>query len=141
LPPLQDDIIRYHGQPVALVVADTFERATHAATLVRVTYREEPAVLDFAAAPVFPPGGQKSSDRGSKKAIDYQRGDPDGAYAAAEVKVEATYTHPAEHHNPMEMHATLAAWDGGRLTLYDKTQWVDNVRQQVALAFGLAEDN
>src|SRR5256885_11727297 len=49
-PPLQDDVVRYHGQPIAVVVADTFERATQAATLVKATYREEPAVLDFAAA-------------------------------------------------------------------------------------------
>jgi xanthine dehydrogenase YagR molybdenum-binding subunit len=143
LPPLQDDVIRYNGQPIAVVVADTFERATQAARRVKVTYREEPAVTDFAsaAAKAFPPSEPKSSDRGTKKQSDYQRGEPDKALVAAEVKVEGTYTHPAEYHNPMEMHATVAAWDGPKLTLYDKTQWVDNVQQQVALAFGMRKED
>src|SRR5439155_1488085 len=59
----------------------------------------------------------------------------------AAVKVEKTYSHPDEYHNPMELHATVAAWDGNKLTLYDKTQWVDNVQQQVAAAFGLEEED
>jgi xanthine dehydrogenase YagR molybdenum-binding subunit len=143
LPPLQDDVVRYNGQPVAVVVADTFERATQAARLVKLAYREAPAVTDFtaAAAKAYPPSGPKSSDRGSKKPSDYQRGEPEKALAAAEVKVEGTYTHPAEYHNPMEMHATVAAWDGPKLTLHDKTQWVDNVQEQVALAFGMRKED
>ncbi len=143
LPPLQDDVVRYHGQPIALVVADTFERATHAAALVRARYEEWPAVLDFAAAAAnaFPPAAPKGGDRGPKRPPDYQRGDPERAYAAADVRLEATYTHAAEHHNPMEMHATVAAWDGPKLTLHDKTQWVDNVQEQVARAFGMARED
>jgi xanthine dehydrogenase YagR molybdenum-binding subunit len=143
LPPLQDDLVRFNGQPVAVVVADTFERATQAATRVKVAYKEEPAVTDFAAAAAkaFPPSEPKSSDRGTKKQSDYQRGEPEKALAAAEVCVEATYTHPAEYHNPMEMHATVAVWDGPKLTLHDKTQWVDNVQEQVALAFGLRKED
>ncbi len=143
LPPLQDNLVRYNGQPIAVVVADTFERATQAARRVKVTYREASAVTDFdaAAAKAFPPSQPKSSDRGSKKPTDYQRGEPEKALAAAEVQVEGTYTHPAEYHNPMEMHATVAVWDGPRLTLYDKTQWVDNVQEQVALAFELRKED
>jgi xanthine dehydrogenase YagR molybdenum-binding subunit len=135
LQPLQDDRIRYHGQPVAVVVADTLERAMHAATLVRLDYREQRAVLDFTAAAkrAAPPG---SGDR-TKKASDYHRGDPEKALAAAEVHVEHTYIHPDEYHNPMEMHATLASWDGDKLTVHDKTQWVDNVQAQLAAAFGI----
>jgi xanthine dehydrogenase YagR molybdenum-binding subunit len=135
LPPLQDDVVRYHGQPVALVVADTFERATHAATLVKVAYREEPAVTDFAAAAAraSAPTDPKS---GSKKP-DYQRGEAEKALAQAEVRLEQIYTHAAEQHNPMEPHATVALWDGPKLTLYDKTQFVVNVQQQVALAFAM----
>ncbi len=143
LPPLQDDVVRHHGQPIALVVADTPERAAHAATLVRVTYQEWPAVTDFAAAAAsaFPPSEQKASDRGGGHQPDYRRGDADKALAQAEVRAEATYTIPTEHHNPMEMHATVAAWDGPKLTLYDKTQWVDNVQEQVALAFGMPRED
>jgi xanthine dehydrogenase YagR molybdenum-binding subunit len=139
----EDEVVRYNGQPVAVVVADTFERATRAAALVRVRYEEEKAATEFAAAAAhrFPPNEHKSSDRGTKKPADYGRGDPDKAFDEAEVRIEQTYTHPDENHNPMELHATLAAWDGGKLTLYDETQWVDNVQQQAAAAFGIpAED-
>jgi xanthine dehydrogenase YagR molybdenum-binding subunit len=139
LQPLRDDVIYHNGQPVAVVVADTFERATQAAALVRVKYQEERAVTDFAAAAAqaFVPGEHKSSDRGTKKPPDYSRGDPDKAFAAAPVRIQHTYTIPAEHHNPMEPHATVAVWDGSKLTLYDKTQWVDYVQRSAALAFGI----
>jgi xanthine dehydrogenase YagR molybdenum-binding subunit len=137
--PLQDDIVDYNGQPIAVVVADTLERATQAAALVRATYREERAVTDFAdaASRAFAPTQPKSSDRGNKKPSDYERGNPDQAYTDAAVRLEQTYTIPAETHNPMELHATVAVWDGPKLTLYDKTQWVDNVQEQVAAAFGI----
>ncbi len=143
LQPFQDDRVHYHGQPIAVVVADTFERAIHAATLVRATYLEEKAALDFAeaAAKAFTPHAMEEADRGKEKAPDYHRGDADKALDAAEVKVEETYTHPDEYHNPMELHVTVAAWDGDKLTLYDKTQWVDNVQQQVAAAFGIGKDD
>jgi xanthine dehydrogenase YagR molybdenum-binding subunit len=139
LQPLRDDVVHHNGQPVAVVVADTFERAMQAAALVRVTYREERAVTEFAAAAehAFPPAQPKSSDRGTKKPADYRRGDPDKALADAAVRVQHTYTIPAERHNPMELHATVAVWDGPKLTLYDKTQWVDYVQRHAALAFGI----
>ncbi len=143
LPPLQDDGVRYNGQPIALVVADTLERARQAAAAVRVTYQEEPAVTEFAAAAAHaePPQQPKSSDRNTKKPTDYRRGDADRALAEAAVRVEQTYTIPPETHNPMEMHATVAVWDGPKLTLYDKTQWVDNVHKEVAAAFGIPAEN
>src|SRR5438270_1070623 len=89
LQPLQDDQVLYHGQPIAVVVADTFERATHAATLVRATYDEAKAILDFAdaAARRFTPH-QTKSDRDTEKSPDYQRGEPDKAFDRAAVKVE-----------------------------------------------------
>jgi xanthine dehydrogenase YagR molybdenum-binding subunit len=143
LHPLQDAHVYYHGQPIGVVVAETLEQARHAATLVRVTYHEEQALTEFAtaAACAFPPKQEKSQDRGNKNSPDYERGEPDRAFTEAAVKVEETYTIPVEHHNPMEMHATVAVWDGPRLTLYDKTQWVDNVQRQVALAFGIPTDD
>src|SRR5439155_1088873 len=66
---------------------------------------------------------------------------PDKELADAEVRIEQTYTIPAEHHNPMEPHATLAVWEGEKLTLYDKTQWVDNVQNQVAAAFEIPTED
>ncbi|MCA9227225.1 MAG: molybdopterin-dependent oxidoreductase, partial [Planctomycetales bacterium] len=81
------------------------------------------------------------ADQGAERSVDYQRGEPRAALEEADATIEATYTHPDVNHNPMELHATLAVWEGGKLTLYDKTQWVDNVQQQVAAAFGLAVDD
>src|SRR5439155_24133226 len=93
LQPLRDDVIHHNGQPVALVVADTFERATHAAALVRVTYREERGVTDFATAKPFVPHDVEGNERSPKKPAkpsDDQRGDPGQALADAAVRVEAT---------------------------------------------------
>ena len=140
LPPLQDDLVRFNGQPVALVVADTLEQVRQAATLVKITYQAEKPVTDFAAAKPFPPT-QAKNDQGKQRSPDYQRGNPDKALAAAEVRVSPTYTIPTEHHNPIETHATLAEWHGDKLTLHDKTQWVYNVRTQVAQAFDLQPDD
>src|SRR4051794_25662986 len=144
LQPLCDDVIRHNGQPVALVVADTFERATRAAALVRVTYREERGATSFAAARPFVPREMEANERSPgkpKKAADDVRGDPDKALADAAVRVDATYTQPEETHNPMEPHATVAAWDGPNLTLYDKTQGVDVVVQQASQALGIPKEN
>jgi xanthine dehydrogenase YagR molybdenum-binding subunit len=143
LQPLRDDLIHHNGEPIAIVVADTLERATQAATLVWVKYREEQAVTDFTAAEAhaFAPGEHKSGDRSTRKPTDYERGEPDKEFAGAEVKVEQTYIIPAESHNPMEPHATVALWDGPKLTLYDKTQGVDVVQQQAAQALGMPTEN
>jgi xanthine dehydrogenase YagR molybdenum-binding subunit len=143
LQPFQDDVVRYNGQPIAVVVAETFENATQAAAMIRTTYREEQPVtnLNAAAAHAIVPGEAKSSGEGDKKTPDYQRGDPDKALAEAAVRVEQTYRDSANHHNPMEPHATVAVWEGPKLTLYDKTQWVDNVQKQVAAAFDIPVEN
>src|SRR5262249_50068433 len=70
-----------------------------------------------------------------------QRGDADAALAAAPVSVDQRYSHAREHHNAMEPHVTIAAWDGDRLTLFDKTQCVGNVRAAMPHVFDLPEDN
>src|SRR3954462_10561589 len=92
LQPFQDNEVHYHGQPIAVVVADTFERAIHAATLVRASYDEAKAVLDFeaAASEHFTPH-RMETDRGTEKTPDYHRGDAEKALKDAPVKVEATY--------------------------------------------------
>jgi xanthine dehydrogenase YagR molybdenum-binding subunit len=118
LQPLRDDRIHHNGQPIAVVIADTFEHARDAAALVRTHYHEAKAVTDFAtaAANAFPPAEMKGEERNTRKPKDYQRGDPDKALADADVHVGHRYTIPAEHHNPMEPHATIAVWDGPKLT-------------------------
>jgi xanthine dehydrogenase YagR molybdenum-binding subunit len=137
---LQDDRVSHQGQPIALVVANTLEEAVHAATLVRVTYAPGAAVTDVTRAePVLPP--VQKTDQGEVQPAVSQRGDPEAALAAAEVKVDQTYVHPRENHNPIELHATVAAWDGDRLTLWDKTQWVDNVAAEMAAVFDIPAEN
>ena len=137
---LQDDRVSHQGQPIALVIADTLEQANHAATLVRVAYAPETGATDISGAePVLPT--QEKTDQGAGLPPETRRGDPEGALASAEVKVDQTYVIPRENHNPIEMHATIAAWDGDRLTLWDKTQWVHNVADEIAAVFGIPADN
>ena len=137
---LQDDRVSHQGEPVALVVAETLEQATHAATLVRVTYTPEAGSTDIArVVPSLPT--QQKTDQAESRPLETRRGDPEGALARAEVKVDQTYVIPRENHNPIEMHATIAAWDGDRLTLWDKTQWVHNVADEIAAVFGIAPEN
>ena len=127
---LQDDIVRYDRQPLAVVIADTFERAADAAAMVRIRYSAAPAATRFEAAPDYKPasGGRD---------VDKHKGDAAAALAQAAVKVDQTYVVPVEHHNPMEPHATLAQWDGDRLTVHDATQGVINARRKLAQTFGI----
>ncbi len=137
---LQDDRVSHQGQPIALVIADTLEQANFAATLVRVTYAPETGTTDIARVePVLPT--QQKTDQGERRPPETRRGDPEGALASAEIKVDHTYVIPRENHNPIEMHATIAAWDGDRLTLWDKTQWVHNTAAEIAAVFGIAAEN
>lgn len=137
---LQDNRVSHQGQPIALVIADNLEQAIHAAMLVRVTYMSEPGTTDISRVePVLPT--QEKTDQGEGPPPETRRGDPDGALAAAEVSVDQTYVIARENHNPLEMHATIAAWDGDRLTLWDKTQWVNNVADEIAAVFGIPAEN
>jgi len=133
---LQDDRILFSNQPVALAVADTFERALHAALQVRV--RAEPSAatvrMEDELANAFPHGIQNAS--GGQPA-DQTRGDVDEALRGADKRVEALYETPPETHNPMEPHATLASWSGDQLTVYDATQGIFGVRKKLAHAFAL----
>jgi xanthine dehydrogenase YagR molybdenum-binding subunit len=137
---LQDGRVNHQGEPIALVVADTLEQATHAATLVRVIYAPESALTDVnRVEPVMPT--KEKTDQGESQPPATERGDAEAALAAAEVKVEQTYIIPRENHNPIELHATIAAWDGDRLTLWDKTQWVYNVAEEIGAVFGVPAKN
>ena len=109
-PPFADDVIRYYGQYVALAVADTFETAKAAADAVRVTYAAEKPNVDY------------DLEADDKPRVDSERGDPERALAGASVKFDQTYITPVHTHNPMELHATVAVWDGPQLTLHESTQ-------------------
>jgi xanthine dehydrogenase YagR molybdenum-binding subunit len=137
---LQDDRVSHQGQPIALVIAETLEQANHAAMLLRVTYAPETGNTDVARIePVLPT--QQKTDQGTTQPPETRRGDPEGALASAAVKVDQAYVIPRENHNPIEMHATIAAWDGDRLTLWDKSQWVGGVADEIAAVFGIPAEN
>jgi xanthine dehydrogenase YagR molybdenum-binding subunit len=99
-PPFEDDRICYAGQFVALVIARTFEQARDAAPLVKIEYAEETPITLWRDNPKVEPQDQS------------KRGNPEEAFAQAEVKHEATYETPVETHNPMEMHGSVAWWEG-----------------------------
>lgn len=139
-PPFEDDIVRYYGQYIALAVADTFESATAAAHAVRAKYvREKPNVEHHMEADDDPDAVITSF--GVRHRLDSQRGDPDGAFASAPVKLDETYVTPSETHNPLEPHATTAIWEGSTLTLYESAQGVVNLRSVLAQMFGLPKEN
>jgi xanthine dehydrogenase YagR molybdenum-binding subunit len=128
-PPFEDDIVRYYGQYVALAVADPFEAAKAAADAVRVTYAKEKPNVDT---------DLKADD---KPEVRSERGDAEAAFATAPVKLDQTYVTPTETHNPIELHATIAIWDGPRLTLYEASQGVVNLQSVLAQMFGLPKEN
>jgi xanthine dehydrogenase YagR molybdenum-binding subunit len=132
---LQSDEIVYDRQPVAVVLADTFERAQHAASLVAVRYDVERPQTTFAMGTPYKPQAVHGQD------ADHQRGDAVSALATAAVKVDNVYTTPQEHHNPMEPHATIARWDGDSLTVYDASQGVFGVRTRLAGMFAIPPEN
>ena len=135
---MQTDEVHYNGQPIGVVIADSFEHAMAAVGLVKVSYAEEKPDLDVTTAPRAPSEATRPVGSGGRHT---QRGDVAKGLADAEVKVEHTYTTPFENHNPMEPHNTLAVWDGDRLTLYDSTQGIFNVRSGVARMFGIPQEN
>jgi xanthine dehydrogenase YagR molybdenum-binding subunit len=134
--PLHDERIVYSGQPVALVVAETFEVARHAASLVRVVYDEQPHDTDLVAA-LSRQHAPKPFKVGFKPPPS-EKGDADAAFAAAAVTVDSEFISGVEHHNPMELFATtVIRGDDGHLTIYDKTQSSINSRWYVSHVFGL----
>src|SRR5215467_12476349 len=139
-PPFEDDTIRYWGQYIALAVADTFESAKAAADAVRATYsKEKPNVESHLEAGNDP--DVVFTAYGPMERLQSHRGDADAALASAPVKLDETYVTPAETHNPLELHSTVAVWDGPMLTLYDSTQGVVNLRSVLAQMFGLPKEN
>ena len=124
-PPLADDDVQYYGQYVALVVARTLEAAAEGAALVRVTYA--PGAVHI--APV-------AFDEGERK-IESQRGDPDKAFAESAVTVDHIYRTPVETHNPIELHASVASWEGENVTLFETSQAVANHRMVLAKMLGI----
>ncbi|MER6133055.1 xanthine dehydrogenase family protein molybdopterin-binding subunit [Streptomyces sp. NPDC001815] len=123
----QDDKVLFHGQPVAVVLATTLEAAQHGASLVEVGYDAERPSTDLHTAEPDEP-------------TDYARGDAESGLRDAAVRLDLTYQLARNHHNPMEPHATVARWDGDKLTVWDKTQWVMGTHDEIAAVFDLPAD-
>ncbi|MDY7226154.1 xanthine dehydrogenase family protein molybdopterin-binding subunit [Hyalangium rubrum] len=137
--PLHDDKLVYSGQPIALVVAETFELASYAASLVRVEYAPRAHETDLRAR--RKEAYEPSKGKGGYEPPPKPRGNADKALASAAARVDAEYSSPVEHHNPMEPHATTVVYeDDGTLTLYDKTQGVQNTQKYISKVFKLSED-
>ncbi|WP_186019144.1 xanthine dehydrogenase family protein molybdopterin-binding subunit [Burkholderia gladioli] len=136
--PMQDDEIMHEGQPVALVLAESQQQAEAAAGAVRVHYRRAPFVVPEQAdvAEVDPHKGSYSKS-GS---LHFTKGDAPGAIAASDIRIDARYTQPSRHGNPMEPSAILASWDGDHLTVRDAVQHLPAVQGALAAVFGIAAD-
>jgi len=128
-PPFEDDTVRYYGQYVAVAVADSLEQAQAAADAVKVTYHEET------------PDVRTRLTQQEEPTVGSQRGDAANAFDTAPVKIDETYVTPTETHNPIELHATVAVWDGTTFTLYETTQAVKNHQLAVSAMLGVPPEN
>jgi len=135
-PPFEDETVYYWGQYIAAVVAETFEQAQAAAAAVRVDYEPAKFNVDSSLSDNLPAEGQPGGPRTMSN-----RGDTDAAFASAAVKVDEIYITPVETHNPMEMHATVAVWDGHKYTLYESSQGVMNHQNVLSQVLGEPREN
>src|SRR5579872_392373 len=135
---LNTDQILWNGQPVAVVVADTKDRAEHAASLIRVTYAADRGMNSFAEAIA----GAKRPQHILGEQPEVSKGDPDAVLKAATCRVDLNFETPPHNHNAIEPHAAIAVWDGDdRLTLYDTSQFTVGTAGSVAEIFGLRREN
>jgi xanthine dehydrogenase YagR molybdenum-binding subunit len=141
--PLYDNQVMFNGQPIALVVAETSETARFAALLVQAEYEVTPHVTDMlrlrdTASAIKDPATPFEALFTPPK----MRGTPEEALAAAAVRHEGEYYIPIEHHNPMELFASTVIYEkGGKLTVYDKTQGVQNVHRYLCGVFSMKPED
>jgi xanthine dehydrogenase YagR molybdenum-binding subunit len=134
---LQSNAVAYYGQFVAVVVAETPELASQAASLVTVQYEEQPhdVTLRVDRGDLYRPERVNAGF-----ATDTNRGDVELALAQSAVSLDLSYTTPTSHNHPMEPHATIAAWSDSGVTLYDANQGAQRIRDDIARVFGLAPE-
>ncbi|MBS7538851.1 aldehyde oxidoreductase molybdenum-binding subunit PaoC [Ancylobacter lacus] len=130
--------IQHYHQAVALVVAETFEQARAAAELVRIDYLAEPGAFDLRAAKG---SATKPKESGQTGPVDTSVGDFAGAFARAPVSLDTTYTTPDQSHMMMEPHASLALWEGDRLTLWTSSQMIDWWTDDLAATLDIPKKN
>ncbi|HSI40204.1 MAG TPA: xanthine dehydrogenase family protein molybdopterin-binding subunit [Xanthobacteraceae bacterium] len=133
--PLISPEIAYRGEPIALVVADSLEAATHAASLIRATYEAAPFAVELDAP------GVEVVDQAETPLAHFippvAAGDADAAYARAPVQIDARFASAPQHQNPIELIACVAEWQAGRLVIHEGTQNAEAVRHGLAAALGL----
>jgi xanthine dehydrogenase YagR molybdenum-binding subunit len=133
---LQDADVHYNGQPIAVVVARSLPEAMQGARLLKIEYSQQPAELDFMGRL----GQARAPYQPGKEPAKQSSGHPEAAANAA-VTVENTYITPIQNHNPMEPHATLAWWEGEKLSVYDATQYISGDKMSLANIFSLPLEN
>ncbi|MGI4852757.1 MAG: xanthine dehydrogenase family protein molybdopterin-binding subunit [Janthinobacterium lividum] len=133
---LQDRTVYYNNEPIGVVVAKSQVEAAHAASLIKIRYKGQPAKLDFSKRL-----DESRLPKSSSKPPVRKPGEADAAWAKATTVVEHTYITPLQTHNPMEPHATIASWEGEKLTVYDATQYISGDKQTLAKHFSLPLDN
>jgi len=134
---LQNDGVRYAGQPIAVVIAETLEAATEAAALLSPRYEAEPARIGLDRNDSFIPPALS----GLGLPPEVRHGDVEAGLAAAEHRIEAIYETQAQYHNAMEPHAIVAAWDGDRLTVDTPSQGLAWAQERIAGLFGIPPEN
>ncbi|MEM8750628.1 MAG: xanthine dehydrogenase family protein molybdopterin-binding subunit [Pseudomonadota bacterium] len=134
--PLTDNTIRHHGQPVAIVVAETRQDARAAAKLVEIDIQPTPASV------VFNPSDASSPyrDEIGMRPNELTRGSPDQAFSGSDITLQRDYDQAAQAHMPLERHVTLAQWIDGRLIIDEPSQWVLGVRMALSQALQMPEN-
>src|SRR2546423_1001242 len=139
--PLQDDEIHYAGQHLGVVVAESFEQATHAASLVRITYQAQKPVVTIPGEAAQKSAMMPETFIGREK-LQVKRGDVDAALAGAAHKIDTAYSTPIENHNPIETYSTTAEWEApDRLLIHECTRGIKQLQKIVANAFSLSREN
>ena len=133
---LQNDRVRYAGQPIAVVIAKTLEAATEAARLLSPRYEAEPARMGLDGNESFIPEAV-----GVGTPPEVRHGDVEAGLAVAEHRIEAIYETPAQYHNAMEPHAIVADWDGDRLSVDTPSQGLAWAQERIAGLFGIPPEN
>lgn len=140
--PMKDNEIKYNGQPIALVVAETFEMARYAATKINIVYEEESFETDLKSNLDQSRDPKKGLASMLKPPPPKPTGDFEKEYENSFVKIDSQFSHGTEHHNPMEMYASTVIYEGkDKLKIYDKTQGTINSQMYVANVFGLKMKN
>jgi xanthine dehydrogenase YagR molybdenum-binding subunit len=138
--PMLSTEITYRGQPIALVLADSYAAAVEGASRVEAHYAERPHQVALAGAPDSDVIEQAKSPLPQPMFADPQVGDADTAFAAAAAKVDIVVETPAQHQNPIELIATVAEWKGDTLVIREGTQNAASIRSGLATQLSMAPD-